>query len=85
MLTSRLGVLLEASLDTFNVYDVSELLAIDMLADFSKAKLAAITRLALLVVAIKQVFHATDGFVHRRGELVRITALVDLLFHTFLG
>ena len=85
MLAARLRVFLEASLDTFHVDDVSELLAIDVLADLGEAELPAVASLALLVVAVKEVLDAADRFVHRRSVLVGITALVHLLLHALLG
>ena len=84
-------MLLQAGLDTLNIDDVTELLVVNMLADLSEAELAPVIRLALLVVAVKQVrarrdtVYAADGFDHWRGVLVRITALVHLLLHAFLG
>ena len=82
---------LQTGLDTFNIDDVTKLLVVNMLADLSEAELAPVIRLALLIVAVKQVgarrdtVYAADGFDHWRGVLVRITALVHLLLHAFFG
>ena len=82
---------LQTGLDTFNIDDVTKLLVVNMLADLSEAELAPVIRLTLLVVAVKQVragrdaIYAADGFDHWRRMLVRITALIHLLLHAFLG
>ena len=86
MLAARLRMFLEASLDTFDVDDVTELLAIvDVLADLGEAELPTVACLALLVVAVKEILDAADRFVDRWSVLVGITALVHLLLHAFLG
>ena len=84
-------MLLQAGLDTLNIDDVAELLVVNMLADLSEAELAPDVRLALLVVAVKQVrargdaIHAADGFDHWRGVLIGVAALVHLFLHALFG